>query len=219
VKILTMKYVVTILLSIIVFGLVFMREPTPHPVLMGLTAPEIINPIPEPPVKAEIAGFAVEQELAGLVLNMTIWLGEEHADGDLNYTMQFSKAVQMAARCVGMDPAILMATAWRESRMDHSARSSVAVGAWQQVPRYSGFYVDECWNGSTPICRQPGATALTADQILGDLELAARVAARTIHYHTMQTDSTAMALARYNGGYNPGRQADRYADSILARIQ
>ena len=104
------------------------------------------------------------------------------------YDQAFAVCADIGARAEaqGLDPAVLIAVGYYESRFDPGAvSSSGAAGALQAIPRF--------WPGD-PI--DAGIRAFT-------------------HY-TRKAGNIRTGLAMYNAGKRPGPRAFRYADRVLA---
>ena len=108
-------------------------------------------------------------------------------------------------------PQRLCAVAWVESRLRYRATNRGGhCGAWQQHPRWSAMWGDDCWQDDTLTCRQPGGQGVTCEELM-DLTLAARVAARHLTYLTRRYESG--ALCRYAGA--TGERCVRYAARVV----
>jgi soluble lytic murein transglycosylase-like protein len=154
------------------------------------------------------------------------WREGDHAEISREEAGEYAKAIFEASQETGVDPYVLTAMAFVESRFIRTRVSAVgAVGAWQQLPRYSGVFGDGCWEGPHMICRVY-ADVSPVDN-LTDPYVGARVAARHLTYLYNRYEDSSLtphenmrnALAHYNGGNNPARECwTRYADTILARL-
>lgn len=95
----------------------------------------------------------------------------------------------------GIDPALLVSTAWHESRMSNRAVSrSGAVGALQVLPKW--------WCGSQP-----------CDYIYVGGRAFTKWRARAARKHRKRLDF--WTLAHYNGGNVPGNRSFGYAEKVL----
>lgn len=105
----------------------------------------------------------------------------------------------------------LCAVAWVESRLrPRVVNSGGHCGAWQQHPRWSQMWGDDCYtNEGTLTCRQPGGAGISCGE-LTDINTAGRVAARHLHYLTRRYG--AGALCRYAGA--TGLRCARYASRV-----
>ena len=105
----------------------------------------------------------------------------------------------------------LCAVAYVESK--HRARVVNAgghCGAWQQHPAWSGMWGDDCYNDAGRLtCRQPGGMGVTCEELV-DVTMAARVAARHLHYLTAR--HRGRALCRYAGAR--GERCTRYVAAV-----
>ena len=108
----------------------------------------------------------------------------------------------------GLDPALLCAVAWVESRWSYRATNGHHCGAWQQSPAWSAMWGDDCWDGSTLLCRQPGGAGVDCEELM-DVPTAARVAARHLAYLSARYDRP---LCRYSG--STGINCERYEGAV-----
>jgi len=165
--------------------------------------------------------------VADIALLIREWRRDEFAEITLEESTEYAKAIFEAYVETGFDPYLLAATGFHESRYFRDSVSSAgAVGPWQQLPRYSGVFSDDCWEGSRMICRIYDTLSPIPVSELRDSYTSALVAARHLTYlynrysESDLTDSQNLrsALAHYNGGNNPVRECwTEYADVILLR--
>lgn len=105
--------------------------------------------------------------------------------GEYTSAMAVCLDVAESAAAEGEDPALLIAIAWVESRLDPGAVSECgAVGPLQAIPRFWG-----------------------PDPIKGGL--------RALRHYRRRAESLRGALAMYNAGKRPGPRAFRYADRVI----
>jgi hypothetical protein len=105
----------------------------------------------------------------------------------------------------------LCAVAYVESAYRYAAVNAGGhCGAWQQHPRWSQMWGDDCADG----CRQPGGEGVTCEELL-DVPTAARVAARHLDY-LERHPRPRPALCRYAGA-SGGRCRD-YTNAV-ARVE
>jgi hypothetical protein len=136
---------------------------------------------------------------------------------------EIARAIHAAATVEGLDPALLLASGWTESRFNPAAVSSIgALGIWQQLPQYGQRYADRCWDDTThaPRCSWAEVAALPPDAELytRDVAHAARIAARHFGYLFRRYGDA--AICHYAAG---GRGADcaagaEYRDKINDRM-
>jgi hypothetical protein len=117
-----------------------------------------------------------------------------------------------------VSPARLCAVAFVESRYSYRATNAGGhCGAWQQHPRWSQMWGDDCAEG----CRQPGGAGVTCGELL-DVNLAARVAARHLTYLERHPRNRP-PLCRYAGASGPRcesyREAVRNVERALTGAQ
>lgn len=113
----------------------------------------------------------------------------------------------------GVDPALLMAVGYVENRWSPDC-GRVACGPYQQLARYSQMWGDDCWTDGRLTCRQPGGAGVTSDQLVKDVRLATRVAARHLRY-LIRTKKDS-ALGAYNRGYR--RMDDEIGRAYTGRV-
>jgi hypothetical protein len=102
----------------------------------------------------------------------------------------------------------LCAVAFVESSFRYDAHNEGGhCGAWQQHPRWSGMWGDDCAEG----CRQPGGLGVTCEELL-DVPTAARVAARHLTYLELHPRNRS-ALCRYAGA--SGARCESYTHRVL----
>jgi hypothetical protein len=110
-----------------------------------------------------------------------------------------------------IEPELLIAVSFVETRWNYNVpcrNRHSACGLYQQIPKYSGMWVDECWDDKNQlICRQPGLQPYAAAELL-DIYRATRVASRHLSYLRNRYEN--QALSRYNRGR-------RYNDEIGLR--
>jgi len=136
---------------------------------------------------------------------------------------EIARAIHAAATVEGLDPALLLASGWTESRFNPAAVSSIgARGIWQQLPQYGQRYADPCWNDTThaPRCSWSTVAEMPEERDLytRDIAHAARIAARHFGYLFRRYGDA--AICRYAAG---GRGADcaagaEYRDKINDRM-
>ena len=120
----------------------------------------------------------------------------------------FARACTTEGRRHNVDPALLCAVAWVESRWTYDATNRGHCGAWQQSPRWSQMWGDDCWKGAELACRQPGGAGVTCEELV-DVPTAARVAARHLSYLQARYPD---ALCRYAGA--TGERCGRYVEAV-----
>lgn len=175
------------------------------------------------PVKVLTSRTLTTSEVAYLIRT---WREGDHAEISPVEAAEIAKAITEAAMETGIDPYVLTAMGYVESRFFRERVSGVgAVGIWQQLPRYSGVFGDGCWEGSEMICRAYDSRPPVVN--LEDPYIGAMTAARHLTYlynryrdpSLTSRENMRNALAHYNGGNNPARECwTRYADAILNRI-
>lgn len=148
-------------------------------------------------------------------------LASERASRDVGLTQTIARAIHDACATEDMDPALLLASGYTESRFNPVVVSSVnARGIWQQLPQYGQYYADGCWDDST---HDPGCTWSQAadrpqniDLYSNDIPQAARIAARHFGY-LIRKYGFDNAICRYAAG---GRGADcRAGGDYMRRLK
>jgi hypothetical protein len=131
-------------------------------------------------------------------------------------------ALVRAARGAGLPLPWLLATCDVETRFTPGAISRGGAGIAQQLPRFSGYWSDRCWDDTEdrPVCSWADSRAhnLTAAQLAANVEHAARIAARQLAF-LVERYGVEQAAPRYFGG--PGgwqtERAQAYAAAWQAR--
>lgn len=155
--------------------------------------------------------------LLSLLLAVSAWISAEQADRTAWDVWTIVHAAVTIAPQYDLDPAFLIAVAAVESRWSPHAGCTTpgrACGAYQQIPRLSGMWSDDCWSGPDLICRQPGGAPLSPGELSGDVYLQTRVAARHLSYlRDRYPDSW---IAAYNRGQR--RRGDAIGAAYTARV-
>ena len=112
-------------------------------------------------------------------------------------------AMVRAARQSGLPLPWLLALVETETRFTPGAISRGGAGLAQQLPRFSGYWSDQCWCDAEdrPLCswRDSRAHNLTAAELADNVEHAARIAARQLAW-LVERYGVEQAAARYYGG-------------------
>ena len=111
------------------------------------------------------------------------------------YPLDYAGAIRGEAAATGLDPDLIAAVIYRESKFSTTARSDQgAVGLMQVLPETASW-----------IHRQPGAPSVTPDRLA---EPGANIAygAWYLRYLTAKYGSVELALVAYNGGETNLRQ-------------
>lgn len=153
-------------------------------------------------------------------------LSLERATRPVELVQTVARAIYEASREQNLDPALLIASGYTESRFNPRAVSSIgARGIWQQLPQFGRFYSDACWDVSTnrPGCSWSEASALPQepDLYVYDVPQAARIAARHFGYLVRRYGTLREAICRYAaGGRGAGCAAGaEYADLLDERMR
>jgi hypothetical protein len=107
----------------------------------------------------------------------------------------------------------LCAVAFVESRYKFRAVNSGGhCGAWQQAPRWSQMFGDDCWTPDGRLtCRQPGGEGVVCEELM-DVYLAARVAARHLTLIEQRRNEDGLGLCRYAGA--TGERCRHYRTAV-----
>jgi soluble lytic murein transglycosylase-like protein len=132
-------------------------------------------------------------------------LAQERASRPVELVQTIAQAIHAACAEQGLDPALLIASGYTESRYNPRAVSSIgARGVWQQLPQYGRFYSDACWDtaANRPGCSWSEASALPQepDLYVYDVPQAARISARHFGYLMRRYGSLREAICRYAAG-------------------
>ena len=153
-------------------------------------------------------------------------LATERGARSVELVQIIARAIHDASREQGLDPALLIASGFTESRYNPRAVSSIgARGVWQQLPQYGRFYSDACWNtaANRPGCSWSEASALPQepDLYVHDVPQAARISARHFGYLLRRYGGLREAICRYAAGLRGEGCAagGDYADLIDQRMQ
>lgn len=127
-------------------------------------------------------------------------------------------ALADAARRTGTDLLHLVALVDIESDFTPTADNGTAYGIGQQLPVYSGYFSDACWDDARRAARCSASDSrrhnLTPAQLKSDVEQAARIAARNIG-HLIRQYGVREGAGRYFAGSNHDVPAAvRYSDAF-----
>ena len=150
------------------------------------------------------------------LLIIVAWIHAEQADRTAWDVYTIVDAAYRIAPQYGLDPALMLAVAEVESTWSPRAgcaRPGHGCGVYQQVPRWSGMWADECWDGATLTCRQPGGAPLSIPE-LQDVYRATEVAARHLSY--LRARYPHSWIGAYNRGV--GRRNDAVGMRYTARV-
>ena len=153
-----------------------------------------------------------------LLVGLT-WLALRYHHEVYAYFMRpraYDKQIREAARRHGLDPALLKAVVWRESRFNPNARGGHGEIGLMQIRAENGAAADY-WN---LIRRQPLPPRAVLYHPAHNLEIGAWYLARAMRRWREHRDQVALALSEYNAG--PGGMRDwlpkNKDDEIQSRI-
>ena len=114
---------------------------------------------------------------------------------------------------------LLLAVGFVESTWHHSpAGNPNHCGTWQQnpAPDISAMWGDDCWDGHTVTCRQPGGAGVACEE-LTDQFRAAVIAARHLHY-VIERRGLRRGLCRYLGQPFKSEECADYLGRVCSAI-
>jgi hypothetical protein len=129
-----------------------------------------------------------------------------------------ANAVESAATPL-VSARLLLAVAWVESTWHHNPTTNPNhCGAWQQnpAPDISAMWGDDCWDGHTVTCRQPGGAGVDCEE-LTDQFRAAVVAARHLTY-TISRRGLIGGLCRYHGAPADSERCASYTRRVCGAL-
>ena len=153
-------------------------------------------------------------------------LASEHASRAPALVRTVARSIHEACALEGLDPALLLASGYTESRFNPLAVSSInALGIWQQLPQYGQYYADACWDNAQrrPRCSwgQVAQRPQEAEIYANDVPQAARIAARHFGYLIRKYGTFEEGICRYAaGGRGAGCAAGRnYMERLKERME
>ncbi len=177
-----------------------------------------------PASAASGAGEPSEEQIHNAIVGML--RQRDNTSRPEGLTRNIASSIYMACRTCNLDPALLLASGYTESRFNPSAVSSIgARGIWQQLPQYGQYYSDACWDDTTnePRCSwsQASQRSQDIDLYVNNIPHAARIAARHFSYLITKYRSFEEGICRYAAGTrgegcNAGRE---YMTKLKERME
>lgn len=198
---------------------------TPFVVGAGLVAAIVLTTRKRsvPGVAAAPEDYPSVSQIERAVVGM---LESEHASRPAPLVRTIARSIHEACALEGLDPALLLASGFTESRFNPAAVSSInALGIWQQLPQFGQYYSDACWDNAQrrPRCSwsEVANRAQQAEIYANDVPQAARIAARHFGYLIRKYGSFEEGICRYAaGGRGAGCAAGRnYMERLKTRME
>ena len=201
------------------------NDVTPFIAAAGLVA-AIVFATRKPRLPAGVEAPAAYPSVAQIERAIVGMLESEHASRPPALVRTIARAIHEACALEGLDPALLLASGYTESRFNPAAVSSInALGIWQQLPQFGQYYSDACWDNAqrSPRCTwtQVANRPQEAEIYSNDVPQAARIAARHFAYLIRKYGSFEEGICRYAaGGRGAGCAAGRsYMERLKERME
>ena len=145
-----------------------------------------------------------------------LWRTGESVYNYFTRAARYDRIIRNAGLRNHIDPALVKAVIWRESRFDRSARGLKGeIGLMQIMP--GPGYAAEDW-ARAHRCKIPGRGVLFDPEL--NIEVGSWYLSRSLHRYWHYKDAVALALCEYNAGPRrvAGWKPEKYDDPVIDRI-